>query len=192
MVAFWNGMNVLQKVYFCIGLAATLVLILQIITMLFGVGENTTDIDLDGDGEPDVSIDTSDGFTLFSVRGVVAFFAIGGCVGYIFADKNTALAIVLSVVTGFLALVGMAFIMRGIMKMRSDGNINIAKAIGKTADVYLTIPAKDAGAGKITMTLEERFVELSAIQNGDTPLLTGTKVRVISVNGDTLVVEKSE
>ena len=82
--------------------------------------------------------------------------------------------------------------MRGIMKMRSDGNINIEKAIGKTADVYLTIPAKEAGAGKITMTLEERFVELSAIQNGDTPLLTGTKVRVISVNGDTLVVEKSE
>lgn len=192
MVAFWNGMNVLQKVYFCIGLAATLVLILQIITMLFGVGENTTDIDLDGDGEPDVSIDTSDGFTLFSVRGVVAFFAIGGWVGYIFADKNTALAIVLSVITGSLALVGMAFIMRGIMKMRSDGNINITKAIGKTADVYLTIPAKEAGAGKITMTLEERFVELSAIQNGDTPLLTGTKVRVIAVNGDTLVVEKSE
>lgn len=147
MVAFWNGMNVLQKVYFCIGLAATLVLILQIITMLFGVGENTTDIDLDGDGEPDVSIDTSDGFTLFSVRGVVAFFAIGGWVGYIFADKNTALAIVLSVVTGFLALVGMAFIMRGIMKMRSDGNINIEKAIGKTADVSDN-PRQRRGRGK--------------------------------------------
>ena len=50
----------------------------------------------------------------------------------------------------------------------------------------------ESSAGKITMTLEERFVALSAIQNGDTPLLTGTKVRVIAVNGDTLVVEKSE
>ena len=190
MVQFWESLNVLQKIYFCIGLAATLVLVLQIITMLFGLGESDADIDLDGDGEPDVSIDTSDGFTLFTVRGVVAFFAIGGWVGYILADKNTALAIVLSVVAGFLALVAMAFIMRGIMKMRSDGNIDISKAIGKIADVYLTVPAKNNRAGKITLTLEERFVELSAIQNGEEPIPTGSKVLVTEISGESLVVEK--
>ena len=105
MAEFWNGLNVLQRIYFCIGLAATLVLVLQIITMLFGLGETDTGVDLDGDGEPDINVDTGDGFTLFSVRGVIAFFAIGGWVGYIFAETNTALAIVLSVVAGSLALI---------------------------------------------------------------------------------------
>ncbi len=190
MAEFWNGLNVLQRIYFCIGLAATLVLILQIITMLFGLGETDTGVDLDGDGEPDINVDTGDGFTLFSVRGVIAFFAIGGWVGYIFAETNTALAIVLSVVAGSLALVAMAFIMRGIMKMRSDGNIDIKRAVGKIADVYLTVPAKDNGNGKVTLTLEERFVELNAIQNENTPLTTGTKVKITGVSGDCVIVEK--
>lgn len=190
MAEFWNGMNVLQRIYFCLGLAATLVLVLQIITMLFGLGETDTGVDLDGDGEPDINVDTGDGFTLFSVRGVIAFFAIGGWVGYIFAETNTALAIVLSVVAGSLALVAMAFIMRGIMKMRSDGNIDIKRAVGKIADVYLTVPAKDNGNGKVTLTLEERFVELSAIQNGETPLTTGSKVKITDVSGDCVIVEK--
>ena len=190
MAEFWNGLNVLQRIYFCIGLAATLVLVLQIITMLFGLGETDTGVDLDGDGEPDINVDTGDGFTLFSVRGVIAFFAIGGWVGYIFAETNTALAIVLSVVAGSLALVAMAFIMRGIMKMRSYGNIDIKRAVGKIADVYLTVPAKDNGNGKVTLTLEERFVELSAIQNGETPLTTGSKVKITAVSGDCVIVEK--
>lgn len=190
MAEFWNGLNVLQRIYFCIGLAATLVLMLQIITMLFGLGETDTGVDLDGDGEPDINVDTGDGFTLFSVRGVIAFFAIGGWVGYIFAETNTALAIVLSVVAGSLALVAMAFIMRGIMKMRSDGNIDIKRAVGKIADVYLTVPAKDNGNGKVTLTLEERFVELNAIQNENTPLTTGTKVKITGVSGDCVIVEK--
>ena len=190
MAEFWNGLNVLQRVYFCIGLAATLVLVLQIITMLFGLGETDTGVDLDGDGEPDINVDTGDGFTLFSVRGVIAFFAIGGWVGYIFAETSAALAIVLSVVAGSLALVAMAFIMRGIMKMRSDGNIDIKRAIGKTADVYLTVPAKDNGNGKVTLTLEERFVELNAIQNGDEAITTGSKVKITDVSGDCVIVEK--
>lgn len=190
MAEFWNGLNVLQRIYFCIGLAATLVLVLQIITMLFGLSETDTGVDLDGDGEPDINVDTGDGFTLFSVRGVIAFFAIGGWVGYIFAETNAALAIVLSVVAGSLALVAMAFIMRGIMKMRSDGNIDIKRAVGKIADVYLTVPAKDNGNGKVTLTLEERFVELSAIQNGETPLTTGSKVKITDVSGDCVIVEK--
>lgn len=190
MAEFWNGLNVLQRIYFCIGLAATLVLVLQIITMLFGLGKTDTGVDLDGDGEPDINVDTGDGFTLFSVRGVIAFFAIGGWVGYIFAETNTALAIVLSVVAGSLALVAMAFIMRGIMKMRSDGNIDIKRAVGKIADVYLTVPAKDNGNGKVTLTLEERFVELNAIQNENTPLTTGTKVKITGVSGDCVIVEK--
>lgn len=190
MAQFWASLSVLERVYFCIGLAATVFLILQIIMMLFGIGESGTDIDLDGDGEPDVSIDSSDGFTLFSLRGLIAFFAIGGWVGFILADVSTALAIVLSIVCGSLALVAMAFIMRGIMKMRSDGNISIDKAIGKTADVYLTIPKKDGGQGKVTLTLEERFVELDAVTNDDAPIPTGCKVKVTGVSGQTLIVEK--
>lgn len=191
MAAFWNALNVLQRVYFCIGLAATVILVLQIILMLFGIGnDGEVEFDFNGDGDPDFTVDTADGFSFFTFRGLIAFFAIGGWVGYILADVNTALAIVISFVAGTAALICMGFIMRAIMKMRSDGNIDKSKAIGKTAEVYLTIPPKGNGYGKITLTLEERFVEYNAIQDGNTPIITGAKVKITKCDGDSLTVEK--
>jgi len=80
--------------------------------------------------------------------------------------------------------------MRAIMHLRSSGNIDNTKAVGKIADVYLTIPAKGNGMGKINLTLEERFVELNAIQEGNSPITTGAKVKVTAIVGDTLVVEQ--
>ena len=187
---WWKSLEAIQKVYFCIGLAATVFLILQIVTLLFGIGTDEVEVDLSGDGDADASIDVTDGFTLFSVRGIVAFFAIGGWVGYILAPVNTALAIICSVVAGSLALVGMAFIMRAIMQLRSSGNIEKEKAIGKLASVYLTIPPKGEGFGKINLTLEERYVEINAIQNGAQSIPTGSQVKVVGVLGENLIVEK--
>ena len=79
---FWSALTAIQKTYFVIGLAASVFLVLQIITLLFGFGDGgEVDVDFDGDGASDVTVDASDGFTLFSVRGIVAFFAIGGVSG---------------------------------------------------------------------------------------------------------------
>ena len=188
---FWQTMDLAQKIYFCVGLGASVFLVLQIITLLFGIGETgETEIDLSGDGEADATVDLADGFHLFTLRGLVAFFAIGGWTGLALADISTGLSIAGALLSGTLALVVMAFLMRAIMQLRSSGNIDNAKAIGKIADVYLTIPAKGNGAGKINLTLEERFVEINAIQEGSEPISTGAKVKVTAIVGDTLVVEK--
>ncbi len=188
---FWQTMDLAQKIYFCVGLGASVFLVLQIITLLFGIGETgETEIDLSGDGEADATVDLADGFHLFTLRGLVAFFAIGGWTGLALADISTGLSIAGALLSGTLALVAMAFIMRAIMQLRSSGNIDNSKAIGKIADVYLTIPAKGNGAGKINLTLEERFVEINAIQEGSEPISTGAKVKVTAIVGDTLVVEK--
>jgi hypothetical protein len=188
---FWQTMDLAQKIYFCVGLGASVFLVLQIITLLFGIGETgETEIDLSGDGEADATVDLADGFHLFTLRGLVAFFAIGGWTGLALADISTGLSIAGALLSGTLALVAMAFLMRAIMQLRSSGNIDNAKAIGKIADVYLTIPAKGNGAGKINLTLEERFVEINAIQEGSEPISTGAKVKVTAIVGDTLVVEK--
>ena len=188
---FWQTLDLAQKIYFCVGLGASVFLVLQIITLLFGIGESgETEIDLSGDGEADATVDLADGFHLFTLRGLVAFFAIGGWTGLALSDISTGLSIAGSLIAGTLALVAMAFIMRAIMNLRSSGNIDNSKAIGKIADVYLTIPAKGNGTGKINLTLEERFVEINAIQEGSEPIPTGSKVKVTAIVGDTLVVEK--
>ena len=188
---FWEAMDLAQKIYFCVGLGASIFLVLQIITLLFGIGETgEAEVDLSGDGEADATVDLADGFNLFTLRGMVAFFAIGGWTGLALSDINTWVSVIGSLVAGSLALVAIAFLMRAIMHLRSSGNIDNTKAVGKIADVYLTIPAKGNGMGKINLTLEERFVELNAIQEGNNPITTGAKVKVTAIVGDTLVVEQ--
>ena len=191
MEIWWTSLNVMQKIYFCIGLAATVLLIAQIVLMLFGLGDGgDVDIDLDGDGVPDVSVDASDGFNVFTLRGLTAFFAIGGWVGYTLADDNITLAVILSLVSGTAALLAMAFVMKALMKTRSDGNIDIAKSVGKTAEVYLTVPPAGKGYGKINLTLEERFVEINAQQKGENPIPTGAQVKVVSAENGIVTVEQ--
>ncbi len=204
---FWETISTLQKIYFCLGLAASVFLVLQIITMLFGLGGSgdldvdAGDIDVDVSGDVDIDGDVgdvdagggdavADGFNLFTFRGLVAFFAIGGWTGFALAEVNLAISIVGSLIAGTLALVVMGLMMRGIMKLRSNGNIDNSKAVGHVAEVYLTIPAKGSGSGKINLTLEERFVELDAIQEGSSPIPTGAKVVVTAILGSTLVVEE--
>ena len=84
----------------------------------------------------------------------------------------------------------MAFLMKWVTGLQSNGNIDYNEAVGKIAEVYLTIPPKNEGSGKVTLNVSERYVEKSAVQSGETPILTGAKVRIISVIGDEYLVEK--
>ena len=87
-------------------------------------------------------------------------------------------------------LIGIAFLMRGIYKLQSSGNIDISNAIGKVAQVYIPIPAAGAGSGKVTITLQEKFCEYTAITAAAEALKTGSYVRVVSVSdGGVLLVE---
>lgn len=192
---WWESLNVAQKIYFCIATPATVLLLVQIIMMLIGFGGHSdadgTDADAsDLDTESGEVLDADNGFSLFTVRGLIAFFAIGGWVGYTLADGNTVLSVILSVVAGSVALIVMALIMKWLMSLQSNGNLRYSDAIGLTGEVYLTVPKKDAGKGKINVLLNERLVELSAVQNGDEPILTGKKIKIVGIIADSFVVEE--
>lgn len=190
---WWETLTLLQKVFFCIACPASVFLIIQIILLLIGFGgegEIGDEVDITGDGDVDVTIDADSGLSLFTIKGLTAFFTVGGWVGFTLGDDSTALAIVLSIVCGSVALVLMALIMKWLIRLQSNGNVQLSEAIGKIADVYLTIPAKNNGEGKISLTLNERLIEMNAIQNGDEPIKTGSKVKVVEIVGNTYVVEK--
>ena len=108
MQAWWESLTALERVFAAVAIPATLLLIIQLVTTLIGLGgqEGTGDgpdldgseldldgdgipdgVDLDGDGLPDEFIEDpetgevhSEGFSLrlFSFRGIVAFCAVYG------------------------------------------------------------------------------------------------------------------
>ena len=145
---------------------------------------------MDSDGVTD-SVD-GDGFALFSIRGIMTMLAVMGWSGM--ALLETALpegvSILIAVVLGLLMLVLMAYIMKLIAKLQSSGNIDIGNAIGKVAQVYIPIAPRGEKSGKVTLTVQERYVEFNAITTAKQTLKTGVYVRVVAVDDSgTIVVE---
>lgn len=198
MAAWWNGLSGYQHVLFVIAAATTLIMIVQIIMMLFGFGDDSsfdvdTDVDMSGG---DVYNDEGMGLTIFglrilSVRTILAFFAIGSWVTFTLVEVLPVwAATLLGVIAGLIAAFGVAFLMRSVEKLQSSGNIEIQNAVGKTAEVYLTVPASRAGTGKVNVFVQERYTEFDAVTDGDEPLKTGTMVKIVgTVNQGTLIVE---
>ena len=189
IVEFWNSLMIGQQVFFCIAVPATIALIAMIVAMIIGLGGGDTDFDGDGDldGDPGIDGDVADaGLSLFTSRGIIAMLAVMGWSGFVLLDKEIALhpvvGVAIALALGLITLVLVAFAMRGISKLQSSGNLDLSNAIGKVAQVYLTIPESGRAAGKVNVTVQERLVEVSAITAHSEPIKTGSYVRIVSVS----------
>ncbi len=127
---------------------------------------------------------------LLSVRTVVAgltFFGLGGLAGNAWGSHPMG-SLAIACCSGFAALYMVAWTMRTLMRLRSDGTAHIENAVGLSAVVYLTIPGQRGGKGKITVTVQNRTMEYEAETERDT-LPTGTLVQIVAVGGhDTVEV----
>lgn len=195
MIQWWNQLDALARVYALIAIPSTLILVVQTVLLFLGVGDGDDGIDLTGDGQIDTPGDGgSDGLALFSVRGIMAMLCVGGWSGLALCASGAAqwLTVLLSLLCGLAALFMIAYLMRAAMKLQSSGNISLAAAIGKTGRVYIPIPPRTQGSGKITLTLQERFIEADAVTTAGRRLATGEAVRIVSTDEDLLVVEPLE
>ena len=187
MIAWWNELEILQQIFLLVAIPSTLIMVIQAIMLLFGVGDGE-DADLDADD----AFDGGDGdgdLALFSVRGVVTMLAVTGWSGFALLESLPDVwAIVIAVVLGVLSLVGTAYLMRAVYRLQASGNLDVENAVGKVAEVYIPIPPKGTGSGKVTMTLQEKYCELNAITTSEEKLKTGTYVRVVAVDGTRMLV----
>lgn len=208
--AWWEALTGLQQIFAVAAIPATVILILQTILTLIGMGGGADaeagggGTDFDGDGDCDMDhtfgeettvddIGDADGLRLLTVRSIIAFFAVGGWFGVVLVDVGVheVLAIIGALVAGFVAALLIALFFKWISKLQANGNINVKNAVGKQATVYLTIPASGASTGKITMELQDRYVELEAKTKQAQPIKTGSTVKVVDViDSGTLLVEE--
>ncbi len=128
-----------------------------------------------------------------TLQTIVTFLTVFGWVSIVCVNGGLSpvLGILIGAVSGFIMMYVVAKLVQVSAKLAEDGTLNLKNAIGETATVYLTIPAKGDGEGKVTMQLQGRFCEIDAVNGGDAPIVTGTQVLVTDVLGDTLVVENA-
>lgn len=185
MIDWWNGLELAQQIFALVGIGSTVILVIQMVMMLFGLGD---DSDADVDDIDDIG--EGDGLALFTVKGIIAMLSITGWTGVIFlgTEMPTAVSYILAFLCGFATLIIMAYVMRAISKLQSSGNIDIGNAVGKVGQVY--IPIKPGSSGKVNITIQGQYSEFSAISTSGKTLSTGTYVRVVAVDeAGTLVVE---
>jgi len=133
----------------------------------------------------------SDAVRIFTIRGIVAFFALGGWAGLAAMSMGVPklLSVMIALLVGVAAMLLASVVIRFALRMQSSGNLDINNAVFQTADVYITIPPSRSDTGKITMLLQDRFVELDAVTDSPEALKPKTKVEVVDTNGkDCLVV----
>ena len=185
--------------YVAIGIDATIYLFLAVTaTLLFlvrmGLQFFFGDVDMDLDGAVDAHMDSTGAFELFSLLSVLAFFMGVGWMG-LACRVNWGLGSAVSAVsaTAFgLSLMGLsAGLMYAVRQMTHEGRYDVKTAIGQTAKVYLTIPAKGQGQGQVEVTVSGRRKVLPAMSASD-EIPAFTRVTIVDVVGEeTYVVEPS-
>ncbi len=217
MQTWWEGLGLTLQVLYCIAVPSTLILLLQMVLTTFGGhgdggvdisdtsgidmadGVDLGDADLGGDTDLDADAVTDGGdpadisaFRLLTLQTVVTFLAVFGWVSIIClnAGMPTAGGVLVGAVCGFLMMLLVAKMVQLSKKLVENGILDLRGAIGETATVYVMIPPKETGTGKITMQLQGRFCELDAVNAGDSAIPAGTQVLVTDIIGDSLVVER--
>jgi len=206
MTEWWIALGSAGQVFACIAIPATVMLIVQMILTLIGLGGDDADADTGLDdsaegtfdsGHADDSGDDIDvidgGLRVFTLRGLIAFFSVMGWVGTICCgtELNLAISILISVASGVLAMIVIALLMKWLFSLQYDGTENIRDALGVSGTVYVRIPPSRSGKGKVTAIVQGKLCERDAVTDEETMLNYGEEITVIGISGEeTLIVRR--
>ena len=189
---WWSALDLFMKILWGIAIATSLIFLVETMLTFIGIDhEMDTDFDMaDGSFEADASMN------LYTFRNLVNFLLGMSWTAILLKSSitSTALLMVIAVIAGGLLVFAVMWMFRWLSQMQQSGNIDVFKlAVGCQGKVYLTIPAARSGAGKVQITINESVREYDAVTDSDTPIKTGTPVRVVEVlDASTLLVEEME
>lgn len=203
----WFNADPLYAILWILAIPSSVILILQTILLLFGIGAGAdSDLDSDTSGlgdadahdipdEADHDLDGAmedSGLRLFTVRGMVAFFAVGSWSGItaLSLGAHPLLAVLIALIMGALALLFVAYFIKWTLRLQHDGTMKPNEALGKEGEVYMTIGANRTSRGKVNIILGQQLVEIDAVTDSDEPLKYGDRVTVTQVLGDNTLVVK--
>ena len=129
---------------------------------------------------------------LFTIRGIISFFMVFGWSGFILTNAGEIGGVsifFISLGTGTVMLFLIAMIYYLFERLSQSGNVDLHQAIGKQGSVYIPIPLRNEGIGKVQIVLSESLKTLDAIAK-DKPITTGSQVKVIGIINEMLEVEE--
>jgi hypothetical protein len=108
-------------------------------------------------------------FRVLSLRTIVAALAFFGLAGRAAqaADYPPFTTLLIALAAGVGAMYAVYAMLRGMRSLRAEGTVQIHRAVGEQATVYVPIPAQQTGQGKIQINLQNRTMEYLATTPGE-------------------------
>ncbi len=187
----WSETSMFEQIFWIIAIPATVIFLLLLILTVFG-GDADTDVDTDVDG--DIADGDSIPFQFLSLKNIVAFFTVFGWsgIGFIQTGMASWLVIVLATLCGIVMMVMMATLFYFMSKLAESGTLKMKNAIGKLGEVYLVIPAKRGGMGKVQLNVQGSMRTLDAITDDEETIPTSSIINVKDVIDDHILLVSKE
>ncbi len=171
--------------YLVMAMVGTVFFVLRLLIALFFGGGGDLDTGMD------VDITTDASFSFFSLLSILAFFMGAGWMG-LTCRLDWGMSGLASAASaagfGFAMMMLASGLMFYARRLNQTIDYNLDTAVGRTARVYLTVPARGGGRGQVEVDVSGRRKVLDAVSSAD-KLPQFTSVRVESVRDDgTLVV----
>jgi membrane-bound ClpP family serine protease len=172
------------RTFWYIAIPTTVFFIIQTFMSVIGVGNHDFD-------HPDTGGHDTNGLGYFTLRNLVNFLLGFSWAGITFYNTLHYKPLLF----GFAFFVGLVFLftfvwmIRQILRFTEDNSFAIEQAIGQTAEVYLTIPAKGLGTGKIMVSVKGAYHELEAMSISER-IETGSIVSIVGIEANMLQVAK--
>lgn len=212
MAESWTSLTLLEQIFACVAIPSTLVLVIQTILTLIGLGGSDADADAqididtdvdtetDADTDVDAGADVTDvggvhdlGLRVFTIRGLIAFLTLFGWTGLAVSRSggNTFLSVTAALLAGIIAMLVIAVLLKLSLKLQHDGTLDYRNALGVSGTVYITVPPSRTEKGKVNVVVQGALMELEAVTDEETPIKYGTEIVVIGISGsNTLVVKR--
>lgn len=183
---WWDALNFNLQIFYGIAIVSGVALVFQLFLSFFMGADDMDFGDMDGlDGH-------DSGMSIFSVRGVTAFFTGFGWTGVICTEQGLGIlpSVIIAFAVGFALMLGIFLMMRSIMKLQASGTMDYGNAVGQLGTAYVTIPPLQRAGGQVETMIQGRLVTAEALYKGTEPIKPGTKVKVVErIGSATLIVE---
>ena len=190
MTEWWTSLDLFMKILWCIAIASSLIFVIETVLTFIGIDH---DIDTDFDIH-DASFDADPSMNLYTFRNLVNFLLGMSWTAILLKDeiRSKALLVIIAFAAGVALVAAVMYMFRWLSRMQQSGNIDVFKvAVGCQGKVYLTIPEERKGNGKVQITINDSVREYDAVTDSESPLRTGTSIKVIEVlDSSTLLVEE--
>lgn len=188
---WWDALTLFEQILYCVALPASLLLVIKAILIIVGAGDDG----MDG-GDFDYASGPSEfgAASMFTVQGVASFLCVFGWGAILMSRAGLPIIIALPVAfaTGAVVMVVLARIMFSLTKLAHVGTLDTKILLGAGGTVYLKIPPKGQGKGKVSVQTSERLVEFDAVSESAEYIPNETPIRVVDILGENvLVVEKT-